>query len=144
MLPQPKEATKKAPKKVGQVKKKCLDGRKGANKRHQWEFVFQDPCSIDLSVLQSHQAPSPILVIDFSCLLFHQSPSPLLAIALPGRVRPGGPNPPRVGLSNEKQNQTHLSLGLEVARQCKHAGKSDWMQATTKSRVSRQVSSEIH
>ena len=80
MLPQPKEATKKAPKKVGQVKKKCLDGRKGAKKRHQWEFVTQDPCSIDLSVLQSHQAPSPILVIDLSELLLHQAPSPILVI----------------------------------------------------------------
>ena len=82
VLPQPKEATKKAPKKVGQVKKKCLDGRKGAKKRHQWEFVTQDPCSIDLSVLQSHQAPSPILVIDLSVLLFHHAPSPSLVIDL--------------------------------------------------------------
>ena len=50
-----------------------------ANNIHQWEFVTQDPCSIDLSVLQSHQAPSPILVIDLSELLFHQAPSPILS-----------------------------------------------------------------
>ena len=75
VLPQPKEA----PKKDHQVKKKCRDKRKGSNKRHQWEFVFQDPCSIDLSVLQSHQAPSPILLIDLSVLLFHQAPSPSLS-----------------------------------------------------------------
>ena len=115
-----------------QVKKQCRDGRKGSNKRHQWDFVIQDPCSIDLSVLQSHQAPSPILVIDLpvllfhhapspilgidlSVLLFHQTPSPLLAIALPGRARPGAGG-------NGTQNQTHLSLGLEVAHQCQHAG----------------------
>ena len=68
-------------------------------------------------MLLFHHAPSPILVIDLSVLLFHQAPSPLLAIALPGRVGPGGGG-------NETQNQTHLSLGLEVARQCQHAGKA--------------------
>ena len=93
VLPQPKEATKKAPKKVGQVKKKCLDGRKGAKKRHQYSSVTQDPCSIDLSVLQSHQAPSPILVIDLSELLFHQAPSPILVIDLSELLFHQAPSP---------------------------------------------------
>ena len=122
MLPQPKEATKKAPKKVGQVKKKCLDGRKGANKRHQWEFVTQDPCSIDLSVLQSHQAPSPILVIDLSVLLFHHAPSPISDIHLSVLLFHHAPSPllsiPPRGCATKMDNSSDKDvkvIGLKQA-----------------------------
>ena len=77
----------------GQVKNKCRDGRKGSNTRHQWDFVIQDPCSIDLSVLQSHQAPSPILVIDLSVLMFHHAPSPILVIDLSELLLHQAPSP---------------------------------------------------
>ena len=110
-LPQPKEATKKAPKKVRQVKKKCLDGRKrscrplrhltcphcggpGPNNHCSWcgSLVCQSCINVlDLCVQcwffpeeGAMPAPSPILVIDLSELLFHQAPSPILVIVEPG------------------------------------------------------------